>query len=65
MVKVPRLPIRLKTLVFREEFETNLENAMKDIDIIEKASNTLRNSENFKKLLKSALDLGNRLNQVK
>jgi len=55
--------IRLQTMIFKDEFETNIDNAMRDADILEKGCETLRNNENFKKFLKTVLDLGNQLAQ--
>ena len=64
MHKIPRLIIRLKTNVFKDEFAPKMENSIKEAEIIRKSCDVLRNNLNFQKFLKIALDLGNSLNQV-
>ena len=59
---IPRYQVRLRTIVFREEYNERLTPALKDLEKIEKACDVLRSNENFKKFLKVILDIGNQMN---
>jgi hypothetical protein len=59
---VPRYQVRLRTIVFRGEYQERLTPALNDLEKIEKSCNVLRSNENFKKFLKVILDIGNQMN---
>jgi hypothetical protein len=61
---VPRYPVRLRTCIFKGEFQEKLDSAMKDALLIEKACLALKNNEKFKTFLKIILDVGNKMNSV-
>ncbi|CAG8616675.1 9760_t:CDS:2, partial [Ambispora gerdemannii] len=59
---IPRLSERLTCMIFRRRFEIEAEELLPDISILRDAHMELKNSEKFKKLLKTVLAIGNYLN---
>lgn len=56
--------MRFKNVIFKGEFEDKLNAYEKDIDVFREGCVALTSSENFKKFLKVALNVGNTLNAV-
>ena len=61
---VPRYQPRLRTVILQGEFDDRFNPAVRDIEILEKGCQALKNNENFKRFLKLVLDLGNKMNSV-
>jgi len=62
--EVPRMPIRLRTFLFKEEFKEKVDAAMADVNLFKKGCETLKSSESFKSFLALAVGISNALNQV-
>lgn len=59
------MPIRLRTIVFREEFEGRIEAVEEKLDIFKKGCDVIEKSDGFKDFLGIAVGISNALNAVR
>lgn len=59
---VSHLEGRVTAMAYRKRFETELEELKPEVNVIQRASSELRESDTFKTVLKMVLALGNALN---
>ncbi len=64
MSEVPKMPIRLRTYLFKEEFKEKVDAAMADVNLFKKGCEVLKSNENFKSFLGLAVGIATALNQV-
>lgn len=61
--RIPRLQIRLKMCIFKEEFSNKVSSFDVSYEKIKSCCDILKNNASFQKFLKVVLDLGNKMNQ--
>lgn len=64
VAKVPRMPIRLRSIMFRDEFDGRIENVQKELDTFQKGCKVIETSDSFKSFLGIAVSISNALNAV-
>jgi diaphanous 1 len=62
MMAVPRLSERLNCMVYRRKLEMDLEELRAELSILRAATDEMRQSERFKRVLEAVLAVGNALN---
>lgn len=62
MSEVPRMQIRLRTLMFKAEFQEKIDSALNDVDLFKKGCQVLRDSDTFRSFLAIAVMIANALN---
>ncbi len=61
---VPRYKLRLKYLLFLEEFKEKYDECKSDTEMLNRNSRLLKDDKNFLLFLKTVLDIGNHMNSV-
>lgn len=62
IARIPRLQVRLECMLFRRRVELDLQETTPDLEKLSSATQELRSSARFKKVLQIVLCIGNALN---
>ncbi|KAI3850609.1 hypothetical protein MKX03_011428 [Papaver bracteatum] len=63
LMKVPRVESKLRVFSFRIQFNTQVSDLRRDLNIVNSAAEEIRNSDKLKRIMQTILSLGNALNQ--